>query len=145
MREMNILQKEDLPYFEELEKAGKAVILRFDSLDALMHYDFEALFQEDAREPDLREIEEWISQQKEIILQKGEEAKQKEDQITSQEQELMLLRKLQECSLPAGDKALIAKAIEIRMPSEKILELLEPELVYEHRKRSIREFQAKQK
>lgn len=145
MREMNILQKEDLPYFEELEKAGKAVILRFDSLDALMNYDFGALFQDDVREPDLREIEEWIGQQKEIILQKGEEAKQKEKQITSREQEIVLLKKLQECSLPAEDKALIAKAIEIQMPSEKILELLDSELIYEYRKRSIREFQAKQK
>lgn len=145
MREMNILQKEDLPYFEELEKAGKAVILRFDSLDALMNYDFGALFQDDVREPDLREIEQWIGQQKEIILQKGEEAKQKEEQITSREQEIVLLKKLQECSLPAEDKALIAKAIEIQMPSEKILELLDPELIYEYRKRSIREFQAKQK
>lgn len=145
MREMNILQKEDLPYFEELEKAGKAVILRFDSLDALMNYDFGALFQDDVREPDLREIEEWIGQQKEIILQKGEEAKQKEEQITSREQEIVLLKKLQECSLPAEDKALIAKAIEIQMPSEKILELLDPELIYEYRKRSILEFQAKQK
>lgn len=145
MREMNILQKEDLPYFEELEKAGKAVILRFDSLDDLMDFDFGALFQEDAREPDLRKIEEWIGQQKEIILQKGEEAKQKEEQITSQEQEIVLLKKLQECSLPAEDKALIAKAIEIQMPSEKIIELLDPELIYEHRKISMREFQAKQK
>ena len=141
MREMNILQKEDLPYFEELEKVGKAVILRFDSLDSLMNYDFGALFQEDAREPDLRKIEEWIGRQKEIILQKGEEAKQKEDQITSQEQELMLLRKLQKCSLPVEDRALIAKAIEIRMPFEEILELLKSELDYEQRARKIQGFQ----
>ena len=37
MREMDILQKEDLPYFEELEQAGKAVILRFDSMEDLMN------------------------------------------------------------------------------------------------------------
>ena len=145
MREMNILQEEDLPYFEELEKAGKAVILRFDSLDDLMNFDFGALLGEDEREPELKEIEEWISQQKDLIKRKGEEAENKEAQITQNEQQILLLQKLQECSLPAMDKALITRAIDLKMPYHQILELLEPEIAYEQRQTSIREFQAKQK
>ena len=143
MKEMNILQKEDLPYFEELEKEGKAVILRFETLDDLMNYDLDKLLKEGEREPDLEEIEKWISEQKGIIKRKGKEAVRTEEKIIDAEKQILLLKKFQECSLPAEDKELVFRAIELGMPDGQILQLLEPGTAYEQRQEMIREFQAK--
>lgn len=143
MKEMNILQKEDLPYFEEMEKEGKAVILRFETLEDLMNYDLDKLLKEGEREPDLEEIEKWISEQKGLIKRKGKEAVRTEEKIIDAEKQILLLKKLQECSLPAEDKELVSRAIELGMPDGQILQLLEPETAYEQRQEMIREFQEK--
>lgn len=142
MREMNILQKEDLPYFEELEKQGKAVILRFDSLDGLMDYNLEDLLKDGEREPNLNEIEKWISEQKEIIQKKGDGVLRAEKHISDVEKQLTLLQRLQGCSLPPEDKALVSRAINLRIPYDQVLELLEPEIAYEQRREVIRTFEA---
>ena len=133
MKEMNILQKDDLPYFEELEKAGKAVILRFESLDDLMHFDLEALLNEDGREPTLDEIQKWIASQEGLLKEKHQQAERQEKRILTQEQQLELLKRVRACHIPEEDKALIMQGLEAGFPFEQILELMKEELTHEQR------------
>ena len=133
MKEMNILQKDDLPYFEELEKAGKAVILRFESLDDLMHFDLEALLNEDGKEPTFDDIQKWITSQEGLLKEKHQQARDQEKRILTQEQQLELLKRVQVCHLPDEDRALVMQALEEGFPFEQILELMKEELTHEQR------------
>lgn len=137
MREMDILQKEDLPYFEELEQAGKAVILRFDSMEDLMNYDLDALLKSDGTEPSFEEIQAWMTEQRVTLQKQSSIAETSKEHIVSMEQQLELLQQLQECALPVEDKELIGEAIKDRLPYETIMELLRPELTHEQRQIAI--------
>ena len=133
MKEMNILQKEDLPYFEELEKTGKAVILRFESLDDLVNFDLDALLNEDGKEPTLDEIQKWITSQEALLKEKHQQAQEQEKRILTQEQQIELLKRVQVCHLPDEDKSLIMQALQEGFPFEQILELMKEELTHEQR------------
>lgn len=133
MKEMNILQKEDLPYFEELEKTGKAVILRFESLDDLVNFDLDALLNEDGKEPTLEEIQKWITSQEALLKEKHQHAQEQEKRILTQEQQIELLKRVQVCHLPDEDKSLVMQALQEGFPFEQILELMKEELTHEQR------------
>ncbi len=143
MNEMNILQKEDLPYFEELEKAGKAVILRFDSMEDLMCYDLDALLKPDGSEPSLEEIQNWMKRQKNVLQKQCAIAEESKTQIVSMEQQLVLLQKLRECALPIEDKELVDEAIKMKLPNDTVMELLRPELTHEQRQIAIQKAKIK--
>lgn len=130
---MNILQKEDLPYFEELEKAGKAVILRFESLDDLFNFDLDALLNDEGKEPTFDEIQKWITSQEGLLKKNHQQAQEQEKRILTQEQQVELLKRVQVCHLPDEDKSLVMQAFQEGYPFEEILELMKEELTHEQR------------
>ena len=62
MRDMEILKEGDIPYFEELEKEGKAVIIRLDAA-ALLNLDLSELFPDTEEEamPSDDQVKKWLA------------------------------------------------------------------------------------
>lgn len=62
MRDMEILKEGDIPYFEELEKEGKAVIIQVDAA-ALLNLDLSELFPDTEEEalPSDNQVKKWLA------------------------------------------------------------------------------------
>lgn len=99
MQEINILREKDIPYFERLEREGKAVILRFDSLAALSLFDFTAYLGAEPKELTPEDVAAWMEQEAPALAKLSKE--QEELQRAIQKNEA-----LQEMYLMTGGKGL---------------------------------------
>lgn len=145
MREMNILQEADLPYFEELEKEGKAVILRFENLDELLDLDIEKYLGQQEQPIDAEALQKWILEQKELLEKEAKQTETVQTQISDMETRRSLLMKIRECQLPAEDKEIVMQALEEDFDDEVVLELLKPELTHEQRQLKYQKYQEHKK
>ncbi len=145
MREMNILQEADLPYFEELEKEGKAVILRFENLDDLLDLDIEKYLGLQEQPIDAEALQKWILEQKELLEKEAKQTETVQTQISDMETRRSLLMKIRECQLPSEDKKIVMQALEEDFDDEVVLELLKPELTHEQRQLKYQKYQEHKK
>lgn len=133
MREMNILQEADLPYFEQLEKEGKAVILRFDDIEDLLDFDIETLLARGQDNLDETAIRQWIQEEQEKLKALADSAEEEHDRIAGINKQREYLELIRDNQLPNEDRALIMQAIDADLGMDAIMYMLKPEITHEQR------------
>jgi hypothetical protein len=135
MKDMEILREGDIPYFEELEKEGKAVILRLD-LETLLNLDLNTLYNasDSGQIPTDEQVKAWLTANKAIVekhvaqaavTKAMPEAEQQEHPEQTETGIKNLLEAVINAKLNQEDQEIIEKAIEHRFSAENLLLLLD--------------------
>ncbi len=145
MQEINILKEKDLPYFERLEREGKAVILRFDSLEALAAFDFTAYLGSEKKELTMEDVAAWISKEKPAIKELGEKNERLQEEIQLNRNVLEQYMMTKDKGLTGREHVAVMVMADKGMPMEELEEILDPLLSEEERSALIWEKAAKYK
>ncbi len=145
MREMQYLSEKDMEYFEKLEEAGEAVILRFTE-EQLLALDPEEIFggSDKKQAVDEQELQTWIEEHKEELHTRYEE-----NQAILQEnaglrrflhggrprKDMTLASRLLEVTLDADQRRVINDAISQGLDEQQILFLLRDNLTAKEMRR----------
>lgn len=137
MKDMELLKEGDMPYFEELEKEGKAVILRID-VDTLLNLDLDDLLSQADTIPTDAQVKAWLEKEDAVVADFIVRTRTQKEHNAALEQSLskekqpdameMLMEAVRISRLPEADNEIVQKAIMCRFSANEILDLLDDRL-----------------
>ncbi len=135
MREINILKEKDMPYFRELEKQGKCVILEFASMEELMDFDLEAFLDRKGSDLTEKDVKEWILEERERLSSEGTTAQVLREETLGMEQELELYTMIAACTFTGTDREILNQAAATKAAPAIVKKLLDASLTTEDRRK----------
>lgn len=139
MQEINVLRKNDLPYFERLEKEGKAVILRFSSMEEFASFDLASYLGDESEKPlTLDEVKAWLAGEKPAVSALKERIETITENIQKDQDLTEKYLRIGQEDLSDREKVVLVELLGHGITGEELDDIFDPLITVEDRSSKIK-------